>query len=137
MKTTKKLKRLGLWKKIKNKSLNQKKHKYEGKIGWCDKKILGLSRSHYVFIRKVKENGKCDVNTLTSLETKNGHFEAGKFPMLRDGTIYPIPKKDDSLKRFGGVDKRVIKNIPLSKIDGIGRNYIAKKHHYYIKKYLK
>ena len=57
--------------------------------------------------------------------------------MLRDGTIYPIPKKDDSLKRFGGVDKRVIKDIPLSKIKGIGKNYVAEKHHYYIKKYLK
>ena len=77
------------------------------------------------------------VNTLTSLETKNGYFEAGKFPMLRDGTIYPIPKKDDSLKRFGGVDKRVIKNIPLSSIKDVGKNYVAEKHHYYIKKYLK
>lgn len=57
--------------------------------------------------------------------------------MLRDGTIYPIPKKDDSLKRFGGVDKRVIKDIPLSKIKYIGKNYVDKKHHYYIKKYLR
>lgn len=137
MKTTKKLKKLGLWKKIKNKSLNQKKHKYEGKIGWCDEKILGLPRGHYVFIREVKENGKCDVNTLTSISDKNGRYEFGKVRMIEKGTIYPIPKKDDSLKRFGGVDKRVIKDIPLSKIKYIGKNYVDKKHHYYIKKYLK
>ena len=57
--------------------------------------------------------------------------------MIKKGVIYPIPKNDDSLRRFGGVDKRIIKNVPLEKINNLGNNYIKRKHHYYIKKYMK
>ena len=58
-------------KKLNKKSLtNLKKKKvnrHVGKIGWCYASVLGLPMGHYVYIRKVK-NGKCDVNTFTSLE---------------------------------------------------------------------
>lgn len=110
---------------------------YEGKVGWCDSNTLGLSSGHYVFIRKVKRNGLCDINTLTSIENRNGRYEIPKIDMIKKGVIYPIPKNDDSLRRFGGVDKRIIKNVPLEKINNLGNNYIKRKHHYYIKKYLK
>ena len=91
----------------------------------------------YVFIRKVKRNVLCDINTLTSIENRNGRYEIPKIDMIKKGVIYPIPKNDDSLRRFGGVDKRIIKNVPLEKINNLGNNYIKRKHHYYIKKYMK
>lgn len=110
---------------------------YEGKVGWCDKDTLGLSLGHYVFIRKIKKNGLCDVNTLTSIEDNDGYFNISKIKKIKNGVIYPIPKSDDTLRKFGGVDKRVIKNVPINKIQNLGFNSIKKRHHYYIKKYLK
>ncbi len=108
-----------------------------GKIGWCSGPTLGLDTGHFVFIRRVKNNGKCDVNTLTSIKSRRGGYEIGKIRMIENGALYPIPKKDDSLPRFGGIDKRIIHDIPLSKIEQIGRHSIKRRHHHYIQKYMK
>lgn len=95
---------------------NKKKPKNSciGKVGWCAGEVLGLPIGHYVFIRRVRGN-LCDVNTFSSIENKNGKFEIAKVRMIKEGIIYPIPKSDDTLKRFSGIDRRVINNIPISK----------------------
>ena len=51
-----------------------------GKIGWCDASSLGLSKGHYVFIRRVYGN-KCSVNTFTSIKNPNGYY-SNKTSML-------------------------------------------------------
>lgn len=111
-------------------------NKNVGKVGWCDAKTLGLDIGHYVFIRRVKGN-KCDVNTFSSIEDKNGKIKIGKVRKIQNGELYPIPKKDDTLPRFGGIDNRVIKGIPLTKIKGIGKHRLKRRHHHYIQKYMK
>lgn len=108
-----------------------------GKIGWCNKRTLGLKQGHYVFIRKKKKNGLCDVNTLTSIGTGDGHYQLTKVKKIEQGIIYPIPKSDDTLPKFGGIDKRVIRDVPLSKIYEIGRYRVKKKHYPYILKHMK
>jgi len=113
-----------------------KKSKHVGKIGWCDSNVLGLSSGHYVYIRSVK-NGKCDVNTFTSLEKNNGHFKNDKINYVRDGKIYAIPKTDLTLPKFSGVDCRVIKNINVSDIKYKGCQRLKNRHKHYILKYMK
>lgn len=116
--------------------MKKKRNKNVGKVGWCDGETLGLDVGHYVFIRRV--NGKkCDVNTFSSIEKKDGSFQLKKMQMIRSGDLYPIPKKDDTLPRFGGIDSRVIKDVPLSKIQKIGRYSLKRRHHHYIQKYMK
>ena len=114
----------------------RKRSKHIGKIGWCDKQTLGLSKGHYVFIRRVN-NGKCDVNTFTSLVRDNGNLKIDKINHVKFGNIYPIPLKDISLTKFSGVDRRVIRNIPLNKIEDIDRYKLNRRHHNYIQKYVK
>lgn len=107
-----------------------------GKIGWCSGATLGLPIGHYVFIRRVHGN-LCDVNTISSIETINQRFEIGKIHMVKNGIIYPIPTKDTTLSRFSGIDRRVIRNIPISDIQCIGHQNIKGRHHHYIQKYMK
>ena len=114
-----------------------KKRKNVGKVGWCDAKTLGLSRGHFVYIRSIKHD-KCDINTFSSIEDKSGKIELPKVDYIKKGLLYAVPTADLTLPRFSGVDKRVIKNIPLGKIKHIGGRYsIKKRHKWYIKKYLK
>lgn len=79
----------------------------------------------------------CDVNTFTSLEKSNGNYKFDKLDYVRKGQIYAVSKNDCSLPLFSGVDKRVIHNIPLSKIKDVGKNSIKRRHHHYIQKYVK
>lgn len=111
-------------------------NKNVGKVGWCDAKTLGLDKGHYVFIRRVQGN-KCDVNTFSSIENANGTIEYGKVRKIKTGDLYPIPIKDDTLPRFSGIDNRVIKRIPLTKIKEIGKHRLKRRHHHYIQKYMK
>lgn len=113
-----------------------KQSKHIGKIGWCNGNTLGLARGHYVYIRKVK-NGKCDVNTFSSIEDKNGRIEIPKVNYIKDGQLYPIPKKDVTLPRFSGIDKRVIRNISIHDIKYKGSKTIKNRHKHYIDKYMK
>ena len=113
-----------------------KRNKHVGKIGWCDSNVLGLSRGHYVYIRKVKK-GKCDVNTFSSIEDRSGRIEISKVNYIKEGKLYPIPKKDISLPRFSGIDKRVIKDISIHDIKYKGSKTIKGRHKHYIDKYMK
>ena len=116
--------------------MGNKKNKHIGKIGWCDSHVLGLQRGHFVYIRNVK-NVKCDVNTFSSIEDRNGSIEIAKVNFIKDGQLYPIPKKDCNLPRFSGVDNRVIRNISIHDIK-YKRNYsIKNRHKHYINKYVK
>lgn len=116
--------------------MKKKRNKNVGKVGWCDGETLGLAVGHYVFIRRV--NGKtCDVNTFSSIEDKNGKIKIKKVRKIQNGELYAIPKKDDTLPRFSGIDKRVIKGIPLSKVKDIGKHRLKRRHHHYVQKYMK
>lgn len=114
----------------------RKQNKYVGKIGWCDSNVLGLRSGHYVYIRKVKD-GKCEVNTFSSIEDRNGRIEFPKVRYIQNGNLYPIPKNDTTLPRFSGIDKRVIKNISIQDIKHKGNNKIKGRHKHYIHKYMK
>lgn len=117
---------------------NRELQKNVGKIGWVDRKTLGLNDGHYVFIREVNKKGKCKVNTLSSIKTRKGDgYQKGKIAQIEKGLLYPVPKQDDTLPRFGGIYKGAISNIPLSKIEDIGKHKIKKKHHQIIKKLMK
>ena len=107
-----------------------------GKVGWCDGKTLGLSKGHYVFIRRVYGK-KCSVNTFSSIKKKNGKFDYPKLNYIENGTIYPIPTQDLTLPRFSGVQKNVIKNVPISSVQDIGKHSLKRRHHNYIQKYVK
>ena len=114
----------------------KKRNKLVGKIGWCDKDTLGLSNGHYVFIRN-QYRGKCSVNTVTSLKNRSGKYKLHKIKDIEIGRVYPIPKKDLSLPRFSGIHKNIIKNVPVSKIKNIGSYQLKRRHHHYIRKYMK
>ncbi len=116
--------------------MKKKRNKNVGKVGWCDGETLGLEVGHYVFIRRVKGK-KCDVNTFSSIEDKNGKIKIKKVRKIQNGELYAIPKKDDTLPRFGGIDSRVIKNVPLSKVKDIGKHRLKRRHHHYVQKYMK
>lgn len=114
----------------------RKPHPYEGKIGWCDGKTLGLNTGHYVFVRRVYGD-KCSVNTFTSLKKRNGKYKATKFLDIESGKIYPVPTKDVTLPRFSGVHKNSITNVPISAIQDIDRYTLKRRHHGYIRRYMK
>ena len=116
--------------------MSNKKSKHIGKIGWCDSDVLGLSRGHYVYIRKVR-NGKCEVNTFTSIEDDDEFLDFRKVKKIKTGEIYPIPKSDLTLRKFSGIDHRVIKNISIHDIKNKGRFRIKNRHKHYIYKYMK
>lgn len=107
-----------------------------GKIGWCDSSVLGLSRGHYVYIRNQKNN-KCDVNTFTSLEDRNGRYKIHKIDKVRDGIVYAIPKQELTLPKFSGIYKGEIKNINVNDIKYIGTYKLNSKHKNFIKKHMK
>ena len=111
--------------------------KLVGKIGWCDAETLGLDVGHYVFIRRIYGN-KCSVNTFTSLiNNKTNRYTINKFDQVKNGTIYPIPTKDTTLPRFGGVHNNVITQVPLNEVRDIGKYSLKRRHHHYIQKYVK
>lgn len=114
----------------------KKKNKHIGKIGWCDGSVLGLSKGHYVYIRNVK-NGKCEVNTFTSLERNNGNFKIDKINQVRKGNIFAVSKRDLNLPKFSGLDSRVIKNISIHDIKDKGRYRIKARYRDYIKQFVK
>lgn len=113
----------------------KKAHRFVGKVGWCNAATLGLDDGHYVFIRRVYGD-KCSVNTFTSLKGKNG-YKTKKIKKIENGEIYPIPKKDLTLRRFSGVHNNTIKNVPLANVENIGKHSLRRRHHHYIQKYVK
>lgn len=113
--------------------------KIKNKIGYCDNKNLkGLEHiqgGHYVYIREDNKNGTCNVNTITSLEDRNKHFDIKKLSHVKKGNTYPIPIYDATFSKWSGVTKTPIKNIRTDAIKNIGCKSIKKRHNFYIGKY--
>lgn len=113
--------------------------KIKNKIGYCKNSNLDglkhLAGGHYVYIRKVNKNGTCDVNTITSLEDKNGRFDIKKLSHIRKGNTYSIPIYDANFSRWSGVTKTPIKNVCVDKVKNIGCKKIKQRHYFYIGKY--
>ena len=107
-----------------------------GKVGWCDGSTLGLSKGHYVFVRRVYGD-KCSVNTFTSIEKQNGKYDISKIKKIEEGVVYPIPRKDLSFSRFSGIHKHVVKNVPVKNIKIRHGHKLKRRHHHYIQKYMK
>lgn len=114
--------------------MNEKK--YKGKIGWADGNILNTRSGHYVFIRSCK-NSKCKVNTFTSIENYYAQISSTKIKKVKEGKIYAIPKTDLNLKRFSGIDKRVISNVDIKDIKIKKKVKLKRRHNFYIYKYMK
>lgn len=119
------------------------KDKLVGKIGVCKNKYLGFEIKpesvHYVYIRKVNNDNTCDVNTFTQLtkHSDNKKYDYDKMYYVRKGDTYLVPEDDITLPNLSGVKKDVIKNVPISKIHNIGCHSIKKRHHFFIKKFMK
>lgn len=77
------------------------------------------------------------MNTFTSIKKRNGQYDASKVQKIEQGVVYPIPKTDTTLPRFGGVHKNVITNVPINKIQDVGRYSLKRRHHHYIQKHHK
>ena len=92
----------------------------------------GLYRAYYD-----EYGNKCSVNTFTSIKKSNGRYDISKIEKVEQGLVYPIPNKDITLPRFGGVHNNVITNVPINKIQDIGRYELKRRHHHYIQKYVK
>ena len=111
----------------------------KGKIAYCDNRHLkGLQHKkggHYVYVRKVKSNGLCDVNVITSLEKGPYEFKNNRLAHVRKGNTYPIPYYDCNFSRWSGVTKTPIKNVGIRHLQGIGQKYIRRRHQFYIGKY--
>ena len=115
--------------------------KIKGQIGYCDNKYLpGLEHlpgGHYVYIREVRSDGKCDVNVVTSLEDKNRKFNLDKLKQVKRGNTYSVPKDDSNFSRWSGINKTPICDIDVSKIQDIGKKKIRTRHKFFIGKFLK
>lgn len=111
-------------------------NRHVGKIGYASSKTLGLPKGHYVYIRSCN-NGKCSVNTLTSLERHNRKIKQDKIRHIKQGNIYAIPSSDTNLRLFSGIDKRVIKNVDINDIVDKDKHYIRSRHKHYINRFMK
>jgi len=117
-----------------------KKNKYLGKIGYCTNQTLGIgnrsnSDGHYVYIRKYA-NGKCYVNTITSLIRPDGKFDFKRINKVRKGYLYPIPQNHANFKRWSAITlSRNIKPIDVSKIKNIGKKKIKDRHKFFVGKF--
>lgn len=111
----------------------------KNKIGYVDNKYLGINRpkGHYVYIRKINNDETCDVNVVTSLENIEHRYDLAKIKQVKKGNTYPLPKYDTNFSRWSGINKKPILNVPIDKIQDIGKKRIKKRHHFFIGKYLK
>jgi hypothetical protein len=117
--------------------MSRLKKSLAGKVGYCDNAALGIPKpgGHYVYIREFNGN-TCNVNVVTSLEDKKG-FAGNKLWQVRKGNTYPIPIRDANFARWSGITNNPIKNVPVSKIQDIGKKKIKRRHKFFIGKYLK
>lgn len=114
----------------------------KNKIGYVDNRYLGIDKpsGHYVYIRKVNNDGTCDVNVFTSLEHKDKEtnkfvFTDNKLKHLKYGNTYSIPKTDTNLPKWSGIKKEV-KTIKTEHIKDVGKYYIKKRHWFIIGKFM-
>ena len=109
--------------------------KYNGKIGYCDKKDLPFKAKtgHYVYIRKYnKKTGKCVVSTCTSLEN-NGAIKKNKAEAIKNGNLYPIPVKDANFSVWTGIN-RTKHTVHINKVKDIGKKSFKRRHHFILNK---
>ena len=102
--------------------------RFENRIGFCSDKTLNIEsngKGHYVFIRKIKEDGTCDVSTITSLEDKEGKFNNKRLSRVRSGQIYSIPKFSTNFNLWSGVNNEIIENVSFDKICRIGLKNVS------------
>lgn len=64
----------------------------KNKIGYVDNKYLGINKpkGHYVYIRKVNNDGTCDVNVVTSLEDRNAKLDFKKIKQVIVFALYRV-----------------------------------------------
>lgn len=115
--------------------------KIVNKIGYIDNKHLPTLRKvkggHYVYIREYdKKTKKCVVNTITSLEDKNCNIKKRRMHEVKLGNVYSVPKKDIGLPLWSGISANPIRNVDVSKIKGIGKVKIKKRHFFFIGKFM-
>ncbi len=110
----------------------------KNKIGYVDNKYLGINKpkGHYVYIRKVNNDGTCDVNVVTSLEDKSHRYDFNKLKQVKKGNTYPLPKYDTTFSRWSGINKKPISNVSINKVQDIGKKKIKKRHHFFIGKFM-
>ena len=113
----------------------------KGKIAYCDNKNLkGLEHlpgGHYVYIRDVDKNGKCNVNVVTSLESAHNQYNNNKLKHVRKGNVYPIPVYDSNFSKWSGITKTPITNVDINSLKSIGVKDIKRRHKFYIGKFCK
>lgn len=117
---------------------------YVGKIAFCTNAVLGLKDKkgeilpggHYVYIRSF-DGDVCDVNIVTSLERKRFDYTPRKITNVSYGNTYPIPRNDANFTKWSGINHDVIRGIKIGDLQDIGNKSIKKRHHYYIRKFLK
>ncbi len=83
-------------------------NQYVGNIGLVDDNILfGKSSSggqHYVLISSFNQkNNKVRVNVIQSLEDKQGNIKQNLIGYLRQGRIFPIPKRHANFTKWSGI----------------------------------
>lgn len=112
--------------------------KIKNQIGYIENKYLGIPRpgGHYVYIREVNKNGTCDVNVVTSLEDKNKVVNQKKIKQVKQGNTYALPLFDTTFTRWSGINKKPIKDVPINKIQDIGKKKVKRRHDFFIGKYL-
>ena len=106
--------------------------KVVNQVGFCNNVDLPYVASneggHYVYIRKYnKKTGICKVSTITSLEDEKDNIKTERIPNLRNGRIYPIPKKDANFNLWSGVNMNYM-YVHRSKIHNIGDRWFLSKH---------
>ena len=117
-----------------------KKKDLKFKVGFCQNKYLkgvfgDKNDGHYVVIRNVNDDGTCDVNVITSLESRNKEFTPSKVAHLKKGNTYSIPFYEANFTRWSGVNTSLIKGVELKNIVDIGKKSIKRKHYFYIGKF--
>ncbi len=121
------------------------KKKLIGQIGFCENSKLGIKDKngsfkggHYVFIREVTDDGKCNVNVITSLENKQGEYQIKKLGKVKNGYLYPIPKGDADFSQWSAINlDGNINGIKVSDIKQIGFRKIKKRHRFFVGKFTK
>lgn len=101
-----------------------------GKIGFALDKDLGITRKdnkdskgHFVYIHSIDKNNLCTVSTFISMLNNDGSVKVNQ---IYNGLVLPIPKyATSSFKKFTGLTKDLISNIPVNKIMGIGKFLIT------------
>lgn len=53
------------------------------------------------------------------------------------GNTYPIPRNDANFTKWSGINHDVIRGIKIDDLQDIGKKSIKRRHHYYIRKFLK